>query len=319
MWSSFLYSINTVLPILITVVLGKLFSKTKLLSDSFFEASEKFVFKIALPAMLFLEVSKADPKTLFDGKYILFCVLGVFFSFLIPCLTVPLFVKDDAQRGAFIQGVYRSNFAILGISLADNMFGESGTQQIAVLMPFAVIMFNVFATLILSIYSPKEENISKGQVIKGIVRNTATNPLILSLVIAIPFMLLEIPIPAFADKSISYLSATATPLALMSLGASFRFESAKEKFKLAISASLLKTVVLPLIMVGIAVLCGYRNEQLGCVFILFGGPAAVSSFIMAKNMKSDHELAAQILLITTVLCSFTMFVGIFVMKSTGLI
>ena len=53
------------------------------------------------------------------------------------------------------------------------------------------------------------------------------------------------------------------------------------------------------------------------IFVLFGSPAAVASYIMAKNMKSDGELAGQILLLTSMLCPITLFSGIFVMKSIG--
>ena len=64
---------------------------------------------------------------------------------------------------------------------------------------------------------------------------------------------------------------------------------------------------------------GFTGTSLGCVFIVFGGPAAVSSYIMAKQMKSDHELASQILLISTLMSLFTMFAGIFILRTTGLI
>lgn len=319
MIDSLIYSINSVVPILIIVVLGKILSKTDLLSDKFYTDSERFVFKAALPAMLFLEISGADPQTVFDPGLIIFCVAGIFLTFLIPCIVVPLFVRKNDQRGAFVQGVYRSNFAILGITLAENMFGGSGTQQIAIVMPFAITLFNVFAVIILSIYAPKEENIRFADIIKKIVINIITNPLIIAIVLALPFLFLRIELPLFLRKSVTYISNLAMPLALISLGASFKFETAKEKFPLAISASVIKTIVLPLALVGVAVLFGFRNEQLGVIFILFGGPTAVSSYIMAKNMKSDYELAGCILILTTIMCSFTLFIGVFILKATGLI
>jgi len=314
-----IYSINCVVPILLIVLFGKLLSKTSLLSEKFYSDSERLVFKAALPAMLFMEITKADLKTVFDVKYILFCVIGIFLTFLIPCLIVPLFIKGNDSRGAFVQGVYRSNFAILGITLAENMFGDSGTQQIAVVMPFAIMLFNIFAVTILSIYAPKEENIKFKDVIKKIILNIVKNPLIISIVLAFPFLIFSIELPAFLTKSVTYISNLTTPLALISLGAGFKFETVKEKFPMALTASIIKTVVLPLALVFAAVLLGYRNEQLGVVFILFGGPTAVTSYIMAKNMKSDYELAGFILILTTIMCSFTLFVGVFILKSTGLI
>ena len=76
---------------------------------------------------------------------------------------------------------------------------------------------------------------------------------------------------------------------------------------------------MPGLTVAAAILLGYRGVGLGVVFIIFGGPAAVSSYIMAKQMKSDYELASQILLISTLMSLFTLFLGIFVLKAAGLI
>ena len=76
---------------------------------------------------------------------------------------------------------------------------------------------------------------------------------------------------------------------------------------------------MPTVMVTAAALLGFRGVALGIILVLFGAPTAVSSYIMAKNMDSDYELAGQILLLTTMMCLFTIFIGIFVLKSLSLI
>lgn len=319
MLESFLFSANTIIPIFLVTVLGGLLKKFKFLDDNFFSQSEKFVFKVALPAMLFIEISTADGAEIFDGAFIGLCVVGIIVSFIIPCLIVPLIIKQNDKRGAFIQGVYRSNFAILGVTLADNMFGDEGVQQIAMVLPFAIVLFNFFAVTILSIFGPAEKKLSPMQLAKVLAKNIFTNPLIISVVLALPFLLFEISLPKFINTSLVYLKNSTMPLSLLALGASFSFDSLKSRFGLAISATVCKTVVLPAIMLAAAILLGYRGPQLGVVLILFGGPAAVSSYIMAKNMESDYELAGQILLFTTLLCTFTLFGAIFLLKYFALI
>ena len=64
---------------------------------------------------------------------------------------------------------------------------------------------------------------------------------------------------------------------------------------------------------------GYRGISLGLVFVVFDSPVAVSSYIMAKNMNSDHSLAAQILLLSTLFCLGTMFLGLFLLKTMNFI
>lgn len=82
---------------------------------------------------------------------------------------------------------------------------------------------------------------------------------------------------------------------------------------------LLKQLVLPAAALSLAVWVGFRGGELGAVFILFMAPSAVSSYIMAKNMRSDSQLAAQILMGTTFVSPFTMCLGIYLLRSLGLL
>ena len=137
--------------------------------------------------------------------------------------------------------------------------------------------------------------------------------------LALLWQFIPISLPSVLDKGLSYLSDMAMPVSLISLGASFNLSSLKGRLGLAVAASSVRTVLVPLAAVAVAVLLDFRGAPLGVVLILFGGPTAVSSYIMAKQMKSDHHLAAQILLISTLMCVFTIFIGIVILKEAGLI
>lgn len=319
MLNSFLYSVNTVFPVFIIVVLGWVLLRRKFITPDFAAVAERLVFKVALPVMLFLEVSCADAGRDFDGKFIIFCSAGILISFFLLCALVPLFIKSSDRRGAVIQGIYRSNFAILGIPLAQNMFGDDGLAQIAMVMPFSIILFNVFAVFILSIYAPEDIRPTPARFFLQVLKNIAVNPLIIAVLAGVPFMLFRIEFPLFISKSLGYISNMVMPLALISIGASFKFEALRGRVTAALTASLIRVIAVPVTAVGIAAAGGFRGTQLGIILILFGAPTAVTSYIMAKNMKSDHELAAQIILLTTLICPATIFAGVFVLKSLNLI
>jgi len=317
--SNLTYSINAVAPIVLLVLLGGFLKKIGLIDQAFTTIAEKLVFKVALPVMLFLEVAKSGLSEDMDIRLILFCLIAVTSAFLLTALLVPLFIKDRAKCGSFVQGACRSNFAILGVPLAENLFGTVGTSAIAIVMPFVILMFNGYSVIILSVFSESREKRLDRNAIIGIIKNIAANPLIIGVLLAVPFMVFGWELPVIADKSLGYVKDLATPLALICLGANFKPESMKGRVGIAVLASLVKTVVLPVLMVILAALCGLRNESLGVVLILFGAPTAVSSYIMAKKMENDHELAAQILLLTTIMCAFTMFGGIFILKNLNMI
>jgi len=319
MLSNLTYSVNAILPIFLLAVLGALLKKFGKINDAFIETADWLVFRIALPVMLFLEVAGSSLAESLDVRLILFLIVSVTLSFLSVSVITALAVRDKSRRGALIQGCCRSNFAILGVPLAVNMFGEAGGEVIAIAIPFVILMFNTYSVIILSVFSDDSgKKLNRGTVI-GILKNIVTNPLIIGIVIGLPFMLLGIELPTAADKTLTYLSNLTTPLALISLGANFKTESLKGRVGYAVIGALMKTVVLPAIAVTAAALVGLRGPSLGVVLICFGAPTAVTSYIMAKKMGNDHELAAQILLLSTMVCALTIFVGIFILKTLALI
>lgn len=319
MLESFLYSLNIIAPIFIIVLIGVVLKQRGFVNHQFIAVCDKLVFKLSLPALLFIDIATADAGDTIDGKLIIFCILAVAVSFILPCILVPIFIKDNAKRGAFIQGVYRSNAAILGITLATSMFGEIGSRTISMVLPFVVVLFNVFAVVELSIFAPAEVKLSPSELAKRIVKTIVTNPLIISIILALLWKMTGLELPILVDRSLNYLADMSMPLALISLGANFTVESLHGRVGLAVASSVCKTVIVPTLAVLAGILCGFSGVGLGVIFILFGGPAAVSSYIMAKEMRSDYELASQILLISTLMSLFTLFAGIFILKETGLI
>ncbi len=319
MLESFLYSLNIIAPIFIIVLLGVLMKKRGFIDDGFIAICDKLVFKLALPALLFIDIATADAGDTLDVRLIIFCAAMVVLTFILPCLILPIFVKDNAKRGAFIQGVYRSNAAILGITLATSMFGEVGAATISMVLPFVVVLFNVFAVILLSVYAPADVRLKPVELLKRIGKTIITNPLIIAIALALVWKLTGLELPLLVDRSLNYLANMSMPLALISLGANFKVESLHGRVGLAILSSACKTIVVPTLAVFAGIAFGVRGVGLGVIFIIFGGPAAVSSYIMAKEMKSDYELASQILLISTLMSLFTLFAGIFILKQTGLI
>ena len=322
MWQKNLIdSVNIVLPIFLLVALGYLLKRLKFASDKFYEDAEKFVFKIALPCQLFLSVafSSVNVGEVDYARLIVFCILSVTLAFLLGVLVVPMLVKDNSARGAIIQNTFRSNFAVLGIPLAYNIAGDAGKVTISILMPFVIIMFNAYSVIELNIFAPRESKKTMGQLALSTLKSVVTNPLIVSVVAGLPFLLTGWRPPSelsFFKSTVEYLSDTTQALVLVALGAGFSFVSLRGKLKYSLPTAIYKTVVLPIIAVLVARLgFGFGGTELAVIFILFGAPSAVSSYIMAKTLKSDAEVASQTLLLSTLLCTVTLFVAILVLKT----
>ena len=319
MLDDILFCINAILPIFILMVLGYFLMRIKLINETFVNVADKFVFKVALPAMIFNNVANSNFSTDFNPRLSAFVLVAIFACFIVITAIASASIKKRDVRGAFVQAVFRSNFAILGLPVAGNLFGEAGTVGATLLFPFVIPLYNVLAVITLATNMPANEKKSKLSYACSVVKSIVTNPLNISVVLGLPFAFSLLNMPSVIDSGIHYLSDLSTPLALISLGASFKFSSLKGNIGYALGATLTKLLAVPITVRGLGILCGFRGVDLGLLLIVFGTPTAVSSYIMAKEMKSNGALAGQIVMLSTLLCSVTLLVGTFLLKNLGLI
>lgn len=312
--SNLIYSINATLPIFLLIILGKVLKTTKIISDEFTKTADRYVFRIALPALLFSDLTENNVGSAFDGKYVLFCFSVTIFSIAVLWGLTEKFMKNEEQKGAFIQGSYRSSAAILGLAFINNMYDSVGMAPLMIIG--CVPLYNIFAVIILTL---KGDNGGKKPNMKETFINVMKNPILLSILIALPFALLNLHFPSFVNKAIGSVANTATPLALISIGASFEGKKALKKMKPTLLASFIKLILLASLFLPLAVFFGYHNQELMALLVMLGSPTTVSSYIMAKNTGNDGILTSSIIVLTTLLSSLTLTLWIFVLKSFGVL
>ncbi len=312
--SNLIYSINATLPIFLLIILGKVLKTTKIINDEFTKTADRYVFRIALPSLLFSDLTENNVGSAFDGKYVLFCFSVTIFSIAVLWGLTEKFMKNEEQKGAFIQGSYRSSAAILGLAFINNMYDSVGMAPLMIIG--CVPLYNIFAVIILTL---KGDNGGKKPNMKETFINVMKNPILLSILIALPFALLNLHFPSFVNKAIGSVANTATPLALISIGASFEGKKALKKMKPTLLASFIKLILLAGLFLPLAVFFGYRNQELMALLVMLGSPTTVSSYIMAKNTGNDGILTSSIIVLTTLLSSLTLTLWIFVLKSFGVL
>ena len=314
MLESFIFSLNVTLPVFLVILAGKLLNKFGLFPDSYASITDKFVFKAALPLLLFKDISEMNFRQDFDVKFVLFCVVVSFVMFLAIWAFSKLLLKEKSMVGAFSQGAARGSAAILGIALATNVYGTSGFAPLMVLA--AVPVFNVMSVIILTVSADGgEKKISFSAILKGIV----TNPIILGILAGLPFSAFDITLPSFLSGAVGSIAGTATPMALLSIGASFKLSEARKKLSPSLVASIIKLFLLPLVFLPMAVLAGFRESALVAIFVMLGAPSTVTCYIMAKNMNNDYVLSSNIVMIATLMSCVSVTFWVFVMKMTALI
>lgn len=319
---SFIYSINSTVPIFLVMIVGWVIKQLGVIDDHFANVANKYVFKVALPVLLFRDLSKADFYSQFDIRFVGYCAIVTIAMFGGVWIFTDLLMKDKTMRGSFIQCSCRSSAAILGMAFIQNMYSETGMAPLMIVA--AVPLFNVISVVALTFKANPVDGVSiedmpKKDGIKKACFNIITNPIIIGIAVGLLASLVRLQLPAILDKTVNSIAQTATPIALICIGAGFEGRKAIKKIKPTLVGTFIKLIGLAAIFIPIAVYMGFRNQELMAILIMLASPTTVTSYIMAKNMNNDEVLASSIIVLTTVLSSITLTGWIFILRSFGLI
>ena len=148
-----LFCLNATVPIFLTMMLGCLFKKIGWIDELFTKRLNKFVFQVALPALLFEDLATVDLAEVWDMGYVAYCFAATFLGIGI-CYLISLLLKDKSIQGEFVQASYRSSAALMGIAIIQNIYGNAGMAPLMIIG--TVPLYNVMAVVILSVLKPTE-------------------------------------------------------------------------------------------------------------------------------------------------------------------
>lgn len=343
---SLIFAFNAIMPIILLIVLGYILTKAGFLTDEFLKIGNKFVFNVALPVLLFINVYTIDSLEDIDLTLVLYAVMCVAVMFIIGLVIVKLFVPDVKQKGVILQCCFRSNYAIIGIPLAESLGGPEARGAAAVLSAFSIPMFNILAVIALALFIPgegdeSEESVSVKARLKNVTLNVLKNPLIIGVVAGLAALGIRSLIPLnesgapifsllgslpFLYSPMKSLSSVATPLALVVLGGRFDFKTTSDSKREIVLGTLIRIILVPAVCLSGAVILSKYTSLLNfdksvypSLIALFGTPVAVSSAIMAEQMKNDGKLAAQLVVWTSLCSILSIFIEIVIIRNLGLL
>ena len=311
MLAIFFLTLSITAPVFAMLFMGIVLKRVGWINDNFIHTASALVFNVTMPALLFLGIVHADLRTAMQPK-----VLGYFTLATLVCFALAwgwaIWRCPREDRGIYTQGAFRGNNAVIGLALAASMYGDYGISLGAVLAGLVILLYNTLSTIVLAVYSPVIKS-DPWSVCKSVVKN----PLIISVLAAIPFAVFKIKLPGWLQASGEYLASMTLPLALICIGGTLSLASLRKSGNLALSASLVKMISLPLVATLGAWLLGFRGPELGTLFLYFASPTAAASYVMARAANGNHELAASIIVITTLMAAITTNIGIFVLLWGG--
>jgi hypothetical protein len=319
----FLLSINVLMPIITLICIGYFLKKKGIVDETFSNKSSALVFKLALPVLLFHTISNAEIDFNIGSEIWRFLGLAFLFSmitYVVGFLIAQKSSWDNRTKGAFVQGVYRGNFVVVGYPILEGIFGQSVLLGMSLVSILVIPLYNVLAVITLTYFDQGKDG-SEIKTVKAdkILAEIFKNPLILGLVAGVIVNYMNFNIPVFVNNSLQLIKGMATPLVLINIGSLFSFDISTENRKPLFWAVALKTLITPFIFTFIAVIMGFRGPLLGIVLMLMVSPSPSSAFVMAKVMNSNEKLAAECIIIGTITSLTATFIGITTMKYLALI
>lgn len=314
--SSFLetldFSLAVTGPIFLILMLGVGLRRIGMLPDAFVEGGSRLVFNVALPTLLFVSISTARLDLAAHLPMVAYSVGATLLVYLLLEWLAGLFVEPRRDRGVVIQGAFRSNLGAIGLAYCINAYGQAGLATASLYLGVMTILYNVLAVITLN------RSLDQHKSIVRMVRGVATNPLILGILLALPFSLLEIPLPSIVQTSANSIASLTLPLALLCTGAALDFGSLRKELRNTLLAASGKLVLTPMLVTVGALIAGFRGIELGVMMLMASAPTAAAGYVMVRAMGGNATLAANIIALTSLGSLLTTSLAITLLRSLDL-
>jgi len=301
-------------PIFILISLGAWLCHIKFINDAFIHVSSKFIFNIGLPVILFTSTAAHDFKHLINLSNITVITITTLLVYFLSSLSAGKFIMEKRDKGVFVQGAFRGNLIIVGLAFCANAYPEKGIAIATIPTAITIIMYNL-----LSIYTLNNSLHNQGASLKKNLIDIIKNPLIIGIMAGLLANLLNFSTPEIIIQSNQYIAQMTLPLALIAIGGSLNFLQIKQNIKTAFVASVWKIVISPIVLVVLLFFIPIDPTAAGVLFLLTASPTATASLIMVQSMHGNSDLAAKIIILSTLLSLFTVTIGFAILVSTNTI
>lgn len=310
-----LFTFHSIAPLFVMVGIGIVVRKAGLLQEGHAGILNKLCFYVFIPCMMIKSASSADFSQLTDSWMYLYGLVSIVAGALLLSFIAPKFMSERPKIAALVHSGFRSNTMLLGMPIAVNLLGETEAFPAILMLLLASPVSNACGIFVMSLFGNEERK----QGILQSLRSILVNPVTIGLLAGVLIAVFDIPLPTAISEPIASFSSAATPVAMISIGASFRFERLVSDIRYVGWGVFIKLIVLPILFVVPLILLGYRNAVVLGIYLLHATPSASTSGILTEMMGGDGALSNEIIIISTACSAITLFVGVALLRACGVV
>ena len=293
---------NTIVALFAVIFLGALARKWRLITPNLSAPINKLVFYVAIPSLLFREISRAPFHEYFDGSLLIGLLVPPILVFFLSLGLGKLFRMKSGRLGTFVQSSMHGNLGYMGLAVAFYALGPKGFRMAGLLASFLILVQNFFAILALQLGSGGR---GRKWDIAYFLRNLLLSPIILACLAGIFVSFVGLELPVAVDNVLKILSGMALPLALLLIGASLSLGSSRGHLSTAIVCGIFKLIVLPAIGLLLYLKLGLNGATVLPGIILLASPTATVTYVMAGELGGDQALAGTAISVSTLVSGVT--------------
>jgi predicted permease len=298
-----------VLPVFALILLGWVFVRAGYLREELGEGLGEFVFRVAVPVLLFRTIAEADFSGGAPWRIWVAYFGGVAVTWTIAHLVATLGFRRDRRIGV-LAGVSAAfaNTVFIGLPLVSRVVGEDGLVAISVLLSVHLPTMMIAGTVLMERAERKEgirEPQSLSALLLGIVRNLVRNPLVIGLFAGALFHAGGVPLVGPVKVMVDQVAAIAAPAALMSIGMALVRYKVGGNARIALAMTALKLLLLPGCVYVACRLLGLPPEWTAAMVLTASVPTGVNAWLLANHFGVGHALASSTITMTTALGVFT--------------
>src|SRR5699024_670561 len=295
---------DIIVPVFIVLSIGFILQKKFTLDVQTFARLNIYY---VVPAFILLRLYQAVIPWNMIAKVILFVVLLVAILYVIARLTGTLLGLDARKKVTFTNSVIFYNSGNYAVPVNDLVFrGDPFAMSVQVI----VLMFQNIFIFSYGIFSLQSMDAGKLRAALAYFKMHV----MYAMLAGITFNALEVSVPEFLWVPVNYIADAMIAIALLTLGAQVAQLKLTSSLRNVYFSMILRLLVSPLVALGLIFLFGMSGVTAQALLIASSMPTAVNSAVIAQEYKNYPEMAAQIVLFSTVASAFTVSLVIFVAR-----
>jgi malonate transporter len=301
--STFLHHVELSAPLFVLVLAGYLLAASGRWPKAASEALAKFVFAVAVPALLFSLMSDFSKLPPVDARLLLAFFGGCLIVFALGrAVGLWVFGLNGVQQSVFALGGIFANNVLLGVPIAKATLGEPAMPSVALVLVFNSLTLWTLVTV--SVEWARHGELS----LRGFgatLHSVLTNPIVASVLAGAAFGLTGLPLPALLGTPLSLLGQSAIPLSLIVLGMGLAEYGIRSGWREAAAITAIKLVAQPLAVWALARLLGLPPVETQAVVLLAALSVGVNVYLMAREFDALQGPVATSMVMSTALSALT--------------